>query len=79
MSIWGGTVDELVASWWRPVVAVLAGVTICICTIAFADVRLAGMGMLATLAGGAGYLRTIDKKTATTAANPQPVSVGKTG
>lgn len=76
---WGGSVDELVASWWRPAVSTLSGVTLCVCTLAFSDVRLAGMGMLVTLVGGAGVLRTVDKKTATTATNPQPVGVGKTG
>ena len=60
---WGGSVDDLVASWWRPFICVIGGVTLCICTLLFAEVRLAGMGMLVTIISGAGVLRTIDKQT----------------
>ena len=71
---WGGTADDIVASWWRPFICILAGITLCICTLFFSEVRLAGMGMLVTLIGGAGVLRTIDKQTTADVSKAQMVS-----
>lgn len=60
---WGGSVDDLVASWWRPLVGTVSGFTLCACALMFADTRALTISLLAGLAGGAGVLRTLDKQT----------------
>lgn len=60
---WGGSADDLVASWWRPICAVMACATMCACALMFADTRTLTIGALAAIVAGAGTLRTIDKQT----------------
>ena len=76
---WGGTVDELVASWARPYTVYASVTTLCICALFIPATRVEVMPILGTIAGGVTVLRTWDKKIAANATNPQPTSAGKTG
>lgn len=79
MSInWGGSVDELVASWARPFGIYLGSVTLCACCFIPATATET-IPFVAGIVGGAAALRSWDKKTAANATTPQPTSVGRTG
>jgi hypothetical protein len=73
---WGGSVDELVASWWRPAVGLVCGFSVAACCF-FPATNTLALPLAAGLAGGAGVLRTLDKKTV--AATPGATAANTSG
>ena len=75
VEVWG-KVDELVASWARPYSIYVCSTAVAI-AVFFPATAAEALPLAAGLAGGAAYLRTMDKQTAAAAVSPAATAANK--
>jgi len=73
MANWGGSVDDLVASWARPFAIYTSSAAIAVCCFIPATASEA-LPLAAAIVAGGGVLRTIDKKTSADVSKAQMIA-----